>query len=219
MNSKKFCFIMCSNDTQYEQECIKYIDNLLIPEGYELDIKVIRYASSMTEGYNRGMNSSDARYKIYLHHDTFIINKNFLTDLLRLFSNPATGMIGVVGAPRLAKTCVMWLGERVGKLISSCIYRTTNATIGDIDTPTNVEAIDGLLMATQYDIPWREDIFTGWDFYDVSQSFEFRKAGYNVIVPPMTTPWCFHDEGVIELSSYYKTRDIFMKEYKTMLNN
>ena len=74
-------------------------------------------------------------------------------------------------------------------------------------------------MATQYDIPWREDIFTGWDFYDVSQSFEFRKAGYNVIVPPMTTPWCFHDEGVIELSSYYKTRDIFMKEYKTMLNN
>ena len=165
------------------------------------------------------MNSSDARYKIYLHHDTFIINKNFLTDLLRLFSNPATGMIGVVGTPRLAKTCVMWLGERVGKLISSCIYRTTNATIGDIDTPTNVEAIDGLLMATQYDIPWREDIFTGWDFYDVSQSFEFRKAGYNVIVPPMTTPWCFHDEGVIELSSYYKTRDIFMKEYKTMLNN
>ena len=113
----------------------------------------------------------------------------------------------------------MWLGERVGKLISSCIYRTTNATIGDIDTPTNVEAIDGLLMATQYDIPWREDIFTGWDFYDVSQSFEFRKSGYNVIVPPMTTPWCFHDEGVIELSSYYKTRDIFMKEYKTMLNN
>ncbi len=78
MNSKKFCFIMCSNDTQYEQECIKYINNLLIPEGYELDIKVIRDAASMTEGYNRGMNSSDARYKIYLHHDTFIINKNFL---------------------------------------------------------------------------------------------------------------------------------------------
>ena len=38
-------------------------------------------------------------------------------------------------------------------------------------------------MATQYDVPWREDLFDGFDFYDVSQSFEFRKAGYTVGVP------------------------------------
>ena len=30
-----------------------------------------------------------------------------------------------------------------------------------------VEGVDGLLMATQYDIPWREDLFDGWDFYDL----------------------------------------------------
>ena len=30
-----------------------------------------------------------------------------------------------------------------------------------------VEAIDGLLMATQYDIPWREYLFYMWVFYDV----------------------------------------------------
>lgn len=70
MNSKKFCFIMCSNDTQYEQECIKYINNLLIPEGYELDIKVIRDAASMTEGYNRGMNflMPDIKYICTMTH-------------------------------------------------------------------------------------------------------------------------------------------------------
>ena len=27
-----------------------------------------------------------------------------------------------------------------------------------------VECIDGLLMATQYDVPWREDLFDGFDF-------------------------------------------------------
>lgn len=218
MNNKQFCFIMCSNNIQYENECIKYINSLEIPTEYSIDIKVIRDAVSMTSGYNRAMLMSDAKYKIYLHHDTFIINKRFLYDLLEQFKNPKTGMVGVVGTPRLANTCVMWFDHRVGKLLSNCIYNTTNSVIGEITIPTKVDAVDGFLMATQYDIRWREDIFTGWDFYDISQSFEFRKAGYDIIVPPADTPWCFHDDGILDMSSYYETRKIFMQEYKDMLH-
>lgn len=150
---------MCSNNPQYEHECIKYINNLTIPEGYEIEIKVIRDAASITSGYNRGMLSSDAKYKIYLHQDTFIINKDFLNCLLKGFNDKATGMIGIIGTPQLDPSCVMWLGNRVGKLVSNCIYHTVKAAIGEITSPTEVEAIDGLLMATQYDIPWRDDIF------------------------------------------------------------
>lgn len=208
---------MCSNNPQYEHECIKYINSLTIPEGYEIEIKVIRDAASITSGYNRGMLSSDAKYKIYLHQDTFIINKDFLNCLLKGFNDEATGMIGIIGTPQLDPSCVMWLGNRVGKLVSNCIYHTVKAAIGEITSPTEVEAIDGLLMATQYDIPWREDIFKGWDYYDISQSFEFRKAGYKVMVLPADEPWCFHDDGILELSEYYKTRDIFMQEYSDML--
>lgn len=218
MNPYKFCFIMCSNNPQYEHECIKYINSLTIPEGYEIEIKVIRDAASITSGYNRGMLSSDAKYKIYLHQDTFIINKDFLNCLLKGFNDEANGMIGIIGTPQLDPSCVMWLGNRVGKLVSNCIYHTVKAAIGEITSPTEVEAIDGLLMATQYDIPWREDIFKGWDYYDISQSFEFRKAGYKVMVLPADEPWCFHDDGILELSEYYKTRDIFMQEYSDMLS-
>jgi len=78
----------------------------------------------------------------------------------------------------------------------------------------SVEAIDGLLMATQYDIPWREDVFQKWDFYDVSQSFEFRKRGYEVIVPKMEKPWCIHDDGVMNLENYYEERKKFLREYE-----
>lgn len=209
---------MCSNNPQYEHECIKYINNLTIPEGYEIEIKVIRDAASITSGYNRGMLSSDAKYKIYLHQDTFIINKDFLNCLLKGFNDEATGMIGIIGTPQLDPSCVMWLGNRVGKLVSNCIYHTVKAAIGEITSPTEVEAIDGLLMATQYDIPWRDDIFKGLDYYDISQSFEFRKAGYKVMVLPADEPWCFHDDGILELSEYYKTRDIFMQEYSDMLS-
>ena len=218
MNPYKFCFIMFSNNQQYEHEFIKYINNLTIPEGYEIEIKVIRDASSITSGYNRGMLSSNAKYKIYLHQDTFIINKDFLNCLLKGFNDEATGMIGIIGTPQLDPSCVMWLGNRVGKLVSNCIYHTVKAAIGEITSPTEVEAIDGLLMATQYDITWRDDIFKGWDYYDISQSFEFRKAGYKVMVLPADEPWCFHDDGILELSEYYKTRDIFMQEYSDMLS-
>ena len=41
MDNHKFCFIMCTNDTEYKNECIKYINNLYVPDGYSLDIVTI----------------------------------------------------------------------------------------------------------------------------------------------------------------------------------
>lgn len=76
-----------------------------------------------------------------------------------------------------------------------------------------MEAVDGLLIATQYDIPWREDLFTQWDFYDVSQSFEFRRKGYRVVVPDMERPWCIHDDGFMKVVNYEKERLKFLAEY------
>lgn len=37
MNDKKICFIMCVNDKLYEEECIRYIQKLNVPEGYEVE--------------------------------------------------------------------------------------------------------------------------------------------------------------------------------------
>ena len=54
-----------------------------------------------------------------------------------------------------------------------------------------VEAVNGSLIATQYDIPWREDILSGWEFYDVAQSLEMRRAGYKVVVPYQREAWCY----------------------------
>ena len=68
-------------------------------------------------------------------------------------------------------------------------------------------------MATQHDVPWREDLFQKWDFYDVSQSMEFRRRGYQVVVPYMEKPWCIHDDGILNLEHYYGEMDIFREEY------
>ena len=100
-------------------------------------------------------------------------------------------MIGMIGSPRMPENSVMWYGERIGCIYSSSAYHMQMYTAGAVEQPyQQVEAVDGLLMATQYDIPWREDLFQKWDFYDISQAFEFRRNGYQVVVPAMEKPWC-----------------------------
>lgn len=55
MNTKQFAFIICTNNMQYYSECIRYIQDLYVPEGYDIDIICIQDADSMTQGYNAGM--------------------------------------------------------------------------------------------------------------------------------------------------------------------
>lgn len=214
MNDKKICFILCVNHELYEKECISYIKKLYVPEGYEVEILPIKGAESMTAGYNRAMKSSDAKYKVYLHQDVFIVYPEFIEKILELFQEKQIGIIGMVGSLEIEKSAVMWYGKRVGMLYSNSVYFADSYLFGRVQGKyQEVEAVDGLLMATQYDIPWREDIFKGWDFYDASQSVEFRRRGYKVVVPSTEKPWCIHDDGILDLSNYYHEREIFLREY------
>ncbi len=215
MNPNSFCFIMCINDDQAAEEALHYISCLKIPEGMTVDNITVKEAGSMTEGYNAAMNSSDAKYKIYMHQDVLILNENFLFDILELFKDEKTGMVGMVGAPVLPENAIMWTAPRVGSIYSTHYFQSTK-TVFDKGRPGDayeVDVIDGLLMTTQYDLPWREDIITGWDFYDVSQSLEFKKAGYRVVVPHQDQPWCLHDDGYLNLKNYFKYREVVLKEY------
>ena len=214
MDDKKICFIICVNNYNYEKEQMRYLNRLNIPQGYDVEILTIREAISMTSGYNEGMNSSTAKYNVYLHQDVFIVNENFLYDMLEVFKDEHIGMMGMVGAPKLPENAIMWNGPRVGKLYFNMIYQSGESVIGEIEgTYQEVEAIDGLLMATQYDILWREDLFTKWDFYDISQSQEFIRKGYKVVVPNQRSPWCIHDDGFFDLKNYYDARETFLGEY------
>jgi hypothetical protein len=219
VDEKRFAFILCGNDAQYEEACQRFIRALDVPGGYQVEIHVIHGAASMTGGYNQGMRQTDAKYKIYLHQDSFVTERRFLFKLLEIFSDPEVGMIGMVGSPKLPPSGVMWDGYRVGAnyecniLLTECRFFGTESPI-EGDFCIDVEAVDGFLLATQADLPWREDLFGGWDFYDISQSFEFWRAGYRVVVPYMQRPWCLHDCGIMNLSAYDHWREVFLREYR-----
>lgn len=219
MNEKKIAFIICVNNIFYFEECRYYIDHLNIPESFEIDMLAIQEADSMCAAYNLGMNSTDAKYKVYMHQDVFIRNKDFLKDIITIFEKDKTvGMIGMIGGNEMPKTAVTYLAWNVGLVDcrdADMAYYLSGAP--EIKADSYVEAVDGLLMATQYDVPWREDIFKDFDFYDVSGSFEMRKHGYQVLVPYMKEPWVIHDSSFAKLSHYDKNRKICQKEYPEFL--
>ena len=220
LDDSKFCFISCVNDDFMYKECQFYLQHLNVPQRMSVEILDVRGAASMTAGYQAAMEASDARYKIYLHQDVFVVNKDILHELLRLFShNPQIGMIGVAGATTLNADRPIWWesNSMCGKVYSK---RYTEAiqleSFGDFFCRfRRVAAIDGLFMATQYDLPWRSDLFTDWHFYDISQSREFVEHGYEVVVAGQEIPWLVHDCGVVNLdNSYFANMEIFKKHYQ-----
>lgn len=218
LNDKKICFIVCVNNSRCWEECLLYLERLVIPEGYDVDIITIEDAKSITSGYNEGMKASDAKYKIYMHQDVFITDIYFLQEMLDVFDiDESIGMLGIVGTYKMPSDAVMWNADRVFGIY--CKYNLNTDLCYQYIKPQKeniayVDVIDGLLMATQYDAEWREDIFKEWDFYDASQSMEFHRKGYEVVVPQLNKPLCVHDDGyILKLGNYDENRKKFLKEY------
>lgn len=214
---KKVAFILCVNNEVYMQSALYFINNLKVPYGCTVEIYTIWDATSMTGGYNEGMHASNAKYKVYLHQDVLIVNPYFIYDILDIFENPDIGMIGVVGFAEICgldENQVLGFTDEVGEIYSGNAYAVGVRKFREISAEyEKVAVIDGLLMATQYDISWREDLFDKWDMYDMSQSIEFHRAGYDVVVPNVKYPWCLHDEGFVNMVNYYGELDKFKKEY------
>lgn len=218
-NEKKIAFISCVNNKLYFEECKHYIEKLHIPAGYEIEVLAVEGAVSMCAGYNEAMQSTDAKYKIYMHQDVFIRDVEFLDKIVQIFKeNSKIGMLGMVGGVRMPKTGVVYRAWNIGKV--DCREPDLSYYLeGDTKKKQNevVEAIDGLVMITQYDIPWREDLFANFDFYDASGAFEMRRKGYEVVVPYQETPWVIHDSSFAKLGNYDVNRKICLKEYPEFL--
>ena len=215
LDENKICFITAVNDDVKYKECKAYIDKLTVPKGMSVECKMIYNGKSMTSAYNQAMLLSDAKYKIYLHQDLMIIEPNFLQILIDMFQkHPEIGIAGVAGSENVPESGVWWDGHIRGQFIDSHTgeLRVYQYEYSDVD-PLEVSMLDGLILCTQYDVKWRDDLFTHWHFYDVSQTMEFRRAGYQAAIIPSKLPLVEHRSGVVSLENYGDELQKFEREY------
>lgn len=225
MNNHKIAFIIyVSNEDQFNI-CNSYLNSLEIPSGIEVEVISVGETKNIALAYNVALNRTDAKYKVYLHSNTFILNKNIIKDLLEIFAqNSQIGVIGLVGAKRLPSDG-LWRND-VGKVGEVNILRNGTTEYYKLNTILEkyeiVEAVDGLMMATQYDIRWKEEIFDGLYFYDISECLEYKSKGFQIVVPKQEKTWCIQDCSIENDSEQNneaeKYRKIFLKEYSIIQN-
>lgn len=222
-DKNKICFVTNVNDEFLYKEALLYLQNLHLPEGMSAEVVGVREAESMTMGYQQAMLSSDAKYKIYLHQDIFVVNPHILTQLLSIFRSDASiGMVGLAGSGSLSKENPVWwdcqplYGSVYSKLFDEAIQKDVFGMVpGGEGAVADVAAADGIFLATQYDLPWRTDLFRGWHFYDIAQCREFIEAGYRVVVPHQEEPWVVHACGHRPVDGEYAVnKAIFMENYR-----
>jgi len=222
MDNKKICFITCVSNEIYYKEILLYLRHIECPKDMSIEYIAVRGAASLSAGYNDAMMTSNAKYKVYLHQDCFLLHKESLRKIIKVFQdNPSIGLIGLAGCTKMPETGVWWQSDsKIGRIYHSEVPEHIFETRYEdfVDDFMNVQVIDGVFMATQYDLPWRQDLFDGWHFYDVSQSLEFYRHGYGVAVIHQNSAWTVHVTGDKDLGEdYEEDRKKFLAEYKREL--
>ncbi len=216
LDGNKICFITCVTDAAEYNACLATLKRLKVPEGMTVESRVIEQAASMAGGYEAGRTSSDAKYKIYLHQDVRILAEDFLVRLIQAFrADEHLGLLGVVGCEALPTSGCWWesdslLGSIVDEMsgtLAPRVYRCSETAC------LPAAALGGLLLATQYDVPWRADLFQNFDFYDISLCMEYRRRGWGVAVLPQKEPLVAHLSGKKERLDFPDERQKFLQEY------
>lgn len=218
INDKKIAFILCVNNEEYLKESEHYIQQLEVPEGYGTDVIIIRDADSMCAAYNLAMKSTDAKYKIYLHQDVYLLKRDLLACMLDIFKDETIGLIGTVGTrklPRNARAAQAWDCGNVLLYNGDSLFHMKSFDRTQMSQPQvmDVEAIDGMLMMTQYDLLWDDRSFDAFHFYDISQCMEFAFAGYRIVLPVDEDVWALHDSGISGERGYDDYRKKFCEKY------
>ncbi len=205
LDSHVVAFVSCVDDQAQYDTCLRYLNALEVPSGYAVEKIAVLGAPSMAEGYQRAMEASRARYKIYVHQDVYLVHGGLLGELVRAFQTyPRLGMIGVVGTTRMPASGIWWgnkihlhgrlwecrreagfPGSLFGRRLTLSRFRSF---VGDYLPAVNV---DGFFLATQYDLVW-ENPLGGFFLYDQVQALNFIKAGLEVGIVRQQAIWCLH---------------------------
>lgn len=216
-------YIMCANDQRYVEEVLLYLRRQRLPADRAMTVSVVYHAPGMAAGYNIAMRLSDAPYKIYIHQDTFIFDTEYTCKLIEALTDSDYDMLGIAGTSKMPPSGRWW--DSRGKDAHLCLYQDfVISMLRSVTEPKeegllDVQCIDGVLIATKQDVIWREDLFTDFHFYDISQSYEFAKRSFKVGIYRNQTADCgvLHEVSVSKnrksQQAYEDSREVFLRSY------
>ena len=209
MNEKKIA-VIAQCDASGISAIRPYLAAIDVPQGYEVELIEVFADGNVAGTYQRAMEQSDAKYKVYLAAGSILLRLNFFEEMLRVFADPLIGVMGLVGAKQLSTTGLLATSPFVkGRLLYA---DDTDFNGADIDGEMEqVIAVSGDLIATQYDIPWRSDLFHSDCFFVEAQCIEFQRKGYRTALPKQEEAWLL--AGKKEFQYDEASRNMFLDTY------
>jgi len=196
LDAAKAAFIVRGGARAEEQ--IRYLACLQVPGGMTADVVTVEgMEAELPALYRQVQAESDAKYKVYLAPDAVILKEDFLAEVLRIFhAMPEAGILGVLGARQLLTDGI---AEHAPELVGRMLYRTGSPVEGQAaaGAAEAVSALAGGMVVTQQDVPWRTDLFSGASFLASSASVEYRRAGWQAVVPQQAEAWLLRDAPAV----------------------
>ena len=198
MDERKLEIIVHVTDENLFARLAASLEVVRVPKNLSVEVQPVT-GDERFFAYETARLSSDAKYKIYIDERATVTNENFLSELLKVFSDEQIGLVGTSGAIQLSTH---------GISLNS-FKRTDGNFSGEVDV------VDGFFVATQHDLPWRTDLFADNFFGAQAQCVEFKRAGFKVFVPRQSRPWISVDGEAIQLDE--AARQKFLDEYSADL--
>ena len=211
MDEKKIAVIIYVQDEDDYKICAESLRELSCPAGYSLEAIPVVKATSRGVAYQAGMEKNNAKYKVYIDSAAWIVSERLLTEMVDIFSqHPEIGILGLSGTEIIPPNAPFWVSPaRLGKWSDK---DGTEHEFGAFDEPfREVQALDMYFLMTQYDFPWRTDLFNDDLFLCASQSIEFKRQGYKACVVKQEGTWLAYAKSDVNAS--LSANEHFLNEY------
>lgn len=180
MNENKIAVIIPVTSENNYNELVASLSKCRLSADWEIELVRIDHASdNIVKAYQRGMESTAARYKIYLLDTVRIIDYGILNKIIDIFTaNPSIAMVGNSGSEILPTSGVgLESKKRYGTLKSA-----SNVLQGQPSEKLyqEVMALDAGFIATVYDIDWNTLDYKNPLFAINSRCIDYKRLGYSV---------------------------------------
>ena len=212
----KIAIVVFDSDGISYKKIKQVANHCSLPENFQLDFVVIANAKNRMEAYNKAISQSNAKYKFYIDEHVALLQKNLFEKFIRLFSdNTKIGAIGCIGTTEIPLSGIAYQAS-LEKTYGSCFIGKNKILTQGVTFDgacKEVQCIFDGLIATQYDIQWREDLFTSvYNCFDFSsQCIEFLRNDYKVVVISQEFPLIWKNND--NYSATESEQQAFLKEY------
>ena len=211
LDEKKIAVIVYVQDEADYKICAESLRELSCPEGYGIEMIPVAKVENRGKAYQVGMERSDAKYKVYIDSSAWIVNENLLAEMIDIFSrHPEIGILGLSGTEIIPPNAPFWVSpKRLGKWSDK---NGIEHEFGEFnETFREVQALDMYFLMTQYDVPWRTDLFNDDLYLCAAQSIEFKRQGYKACVVHQEGTWLAYTKE--NASTALSLNDVFLDEY------